>query len=178
MSNKTNPGNDKEVWLRGPVAGIPGLLQPVAHALMQVREEIRLLMNDFDDEYLWKNVGGLASAGFHLQHISGVLDRLFMYAKGCQLEPQQLRYLENEGKPAALTSVALVQAVNVQVEQALHQLQQADPESLLQARDVGRSRLPSTVLGLYVHAAEHTMRHLGQLLVTVKVLPLVEKKPA
>jgi uncharacterized damage-inducible protein DinB len=37
-------------------------------------------------------------------------------------------------------------------------------------RFVGRAKLPSTVLGLLVHAAEHTMRHTGQLLVTVQVL--------
>ena len=31
-------------------------------------------------------------------------------------------------------------------------------------------KLPSTKLGLIVHAAEHTQRHVGQLLVTVRVL--------
>jgi uncharacterized damage-inducible protein DinB len=35
---------------------------------------------------------------------------------------------------------------------------------------VGRAKLPSTVLGLLFHAAEHTQRHVGQLLVTAKVV--------
>jgi hypothetical protein len=33
-----------EVWLRGPVDHIPVLLQPVAHALLQAREEVNALM--------------------------------------------------------------------------------------------------------------------------------------
>jgi uncharacterized damage-inducible protein DinB len=39
---------------------------------------------------------------------------------------------------------------------------------LTDPRGVGRKQLPSTVLGLLFHAAEHTMRHTGQLLVTVR----------
>jgi len=35
---------------------------------------------------------------------------------------------------------------------------------------VGRKRIPSNVIGLLFHTAEHTQRHTGQLLVTVKVL--------
>lgn len=29
-----------EYWLRGPVPGIPSLLQPAAHAILQAREEV------------------------------------------------------------------------------------------------------------------------------------------
>ena len=43
-------------------------------------------------------------------------------------------------------------------------------DSLLLPVGVGRRKLPSTVLGLLFHAAEHTQRHTGQLLVTVRVL--------
>lgn len=42
--------------------------------------------------------------------------------------------------------------------------------SLLEPRSVGRAQLPSTLLGLLVHAAEHTQRHVGQLLVTARIL--------
>jgi len=41
---------------------------------------------------------------------------------------------------------------------------------LLDKRGVGRAQLPSNVLGLLFHAAEHTMRHTGQLLVTARIL--------
>ena len=59
---------------------------------------------------------------------------------------------------------------NLQVDKALTQLSATNEASLTSARGVGRAQLPSTVLGLLAHAAEHTQRHLGQLLVTVRVL--------
>ena len=78
------------VWLRGPVENIPSLLQPVAHALMQAKEEVRDLLEDFPNELLREKPAGDASTGFHLQHLSGVLDRLFTYAQGRQLDEEQL----------------------------------------------------------------------------------------
>jgi len=64
----------------------------------------------------------------------------------------------------------LVQTFGAQVNKALAQLT-ATPESSLPAwRGVGRAQLPSTVVGLLVHAAEHTTRHVGQLLVTARVV--------
>jgi uncharacterized damage-inducible protein DinB len=63
-----------------------------------------------------------------------------------------------------------VEQFNLQVDKALKQLSETDESVLTEIRRVGRSQIPSTVIGLYTHAAEHTMRHLGQLLVTVKVL--------
>jgi uncharacterized damage-inducible protein DinB len=160
-----------EVWLRGPLPGVPALLQPAAHALLQAREEIHELMKDFPEALLWERPAGLASVGFHLQHLGGVLDRLFTYAQGQALSPAQLQYLAAEGKVGDKASVqALVQAFDAQVTNALDQLKNMDAEKLTEIRTVGRKQLPSTVLGLLFHAAEHTMRHTGQLLVTVKVL--------
>ncbi|WP_298738138.1 DinB family protein [uncultured Chitinophaga sp.] len=160
-----------EVWLRGPLPGIPALLQPAAHALLQAREEILELMNDFPEALLWERPAGLASAGFHLQHLRGVLDRLFTYAQGNALSTAQLQYLATEGKAGGHTSLqALLQAFDTQVTLALEQLKNTEPAQLTEIRKVGRKQLPSTMLGLLFHAAEHTMRHTGQLLVTVKVL--------
>lgn len=68
--------NKPEVWLRGPVANIPSLLQPVAHALLQAREEVNEMLVDFPEDHLWDKPAGVASVGFHLQHLKGVLDRL------------------------------------------------------------------------------------------------------
>jgi uncharacterized damage-inducible protein DinB len=161
-----------EVWLRGPLPDMPALLQPVAHALLQAREELNELMTGFPDELLWDNVAGMASPGFHLQHLTGVLDRLFTYAQNKALSPEQLEYLSKEGKPTnkTYTTQNLVEAFNQQVDKALLQLSGADVSTLTDFRPVGRGKLPSTVIGLYTHSAEHTMRHLGQLIVTVRVL--------
>ena len=160
-----------EVWLRGPLDDIPALLQPVAHALLQAREELEALMLDFPDVLLWQKPAGMASAGFHLQHLTGVLDRLFTYARNEPLSRQQLDYLESEGKfKPELTTIGLVKIFDKQVDIALKQLKDTDLKTLTDFRPVGRGKLPSTIIGLYTHAAEHTMRHLGQLLVTVKVV--------
>ncbi|WP_179414863.1 DinB family protein [Mucilaginibacter sp. E4BP6] len=159
-----------EVWLRGPLQGIPALLQPVAHALLQAREEVNRLMTDFPDDLLWEKVASMASPGFHLQHMAGVLDRLYTYAKDEQLDQQQLDYLTAEGKNADVKLGDLLECFNRQVDIAIKQLSETDEGTLAEVRGVGRAKVPSTVIGLLVHSAEHTMRHVGQLLVTVKVL--------
>jgi len=159
-----------EVWLRGPLQGIPALLQPVAHALLQAREEVNELMTDFPDALLWERPAGLASPGFHVQHMAGVLDRLYTYAKGEQLDQQQLDYLALEGKNVNVRVIQLLEHLNSQVDMAIRQLSGANEATLTEVRGVGRAKMPSTVIGLLVHSAEHTMRHVGQLLVTVKIL--------
>jgi uncharacterized damage-inducible protein DinB len=149
---------------------IPPLLQPVAHALLQAREEVMAGMSGFPEELLWERPAGVASVGFHLQHLAGVLDRLFTYARGKPLDERQLRAFAAEGLPdPQVRTQDLVGAFHAQVDRALDQLRITAEGTLTEYRAVGRAHLPSTTLGLLVHAAEHTQRHLGQLLVTVRV---------
>jgi uncharacterized damage-inducible protein DinB len=161
-----------EAWLRGPVEGVPGVLQPVAHALLQAREEARTLLQNFPAELLWNRPAGLASVGFHLQHVTGVVDRLFTYARGESLSREQQERLAREGqKPDSPEGVDdLLDALDAQVDRALNQLRELPPSTIFEARAVGRKQLPSTVMGLLFHAAEHVQRHVGQLLVTARVL--------
>jgi hypothetical protein len=140
------------------------------------------LMKEFPEELLWQRPADIASPGFHLQHLSGVLDRLFTYAKGESLNKVQLEALacESDGRNGANTwhsdeiirpnLAELLERFDRQVNLAIHQLETTSEEELIQARGVGRAKIPSTVLGLLFHGAEHTQRHNGQLLVTVKVL--------
>ena len=162
----------REVWLRGPVEGIPPLLQPVAHTLLQAREEVNALMTGFPEVFLWVKPAGMASPAFHLQHLTGILDRLFTYARGEALTAEQLEYLSVEGKEtvSAAGADAMLNLFNKQVDKALTQLSNTNEYTLTEVRGVGRAQVPSTVIGLLTHAAEHTMRHAGQLLVTVRVL--------
>jgi uncharacterized damage-inducible protein DinB len=159
-----------EVWLRGPIPDLPDLLQPVAHALLQAREEVAAMMVDFPEEHLWARPGGVASPGFHLRHLTGVIDRLFTYARGEQLNADQLKYLKMEGRPGTHLK-ELLAAFSERVDRALDELRTIDERSLTVARSVGRKQLPSTILGLLFHCAEHVQRHVGQLLVTVRVIP-------
>lgn len=161
-----------EVWLRGPLPNIPPVLQPAAHALLQAQEEINKLGQNFPSDLLWVKPAGLASVGFHMQHLAGVLDRLLTYARGESLSGEQLDYLRQEGKsPFPDCSFNdLLQNLNRQFSTAIFQIENTDSSTLLEIRMVGRAQIPSTHLGLLFHAAEHTMRHLGQLLVTMKFL--------
>ena len=160
-----------EVWLRGPLDGINPFLQPLAHALLQAKEEVNEMMKDFPEQLLWERPAGVASPGFHLQHLAGVLDRLFTYAQGTSLTEEQLKSLKSEGIAETAGSLQqLLQTFNEQVEKSVEELKKTEENKLTEFRGVGRAQLPSTVLGLLTHAAEHTMRHTGQLLVTVKIL--------
>lgn len=164
--------NLPEVWLRGPLPEIPPLLQPVAHALLQAREEVTALLADFPADKLAERPLGLAAVGFHLHHLAGVLDRTFTYARGEALSEVQLAYLAAEGQPPTHLGAVqeLIQAFAQQVDTALAQLKATPEATLPEWRGVGRAQLPSTVIGLLVHAAEHTTRHVGQLLVTARLV--------
>jgi len=163
-SNSTR-GSDPEVWLRNaPEPGVPALLQPVAHALRQVREELAVLLPGFPPACLNNRPAGLASVGFHLKHLVGVLDRLATYARAEALTAMQLDYLSAETAPLPVTAAALAAletAFGAQVESFIQQLRATDPATLTEVRGVGRARVPSTVIGLLVHAAEHTTGILG-----------------
>jgi len=160
-----------EVWLRGPVAAIPVLLQPVVHALLQSQEEVHRYLADFPGDKLWVKPAGAASVGFHLQHLTGVADRLFTYARNQPLTDQQLEYLAKEGVPdESLSAEDLINAFDRQISLSIAYLKTLDPATLTEYRPVGRKQLPSTVLGLLFHAAEHTQRHVGALYVTVRVV--------
>ncbi|MBJ6118984.1 DinB family protein [Pontibacter sp. BT310] len=159
-----------EVWLRGPVNGVPALLQPVAHALQQACEEVESFMQDFPEDLIWERPAGVASVGYHLQHLTGILQRLLTYARGEALSEDQLAFLYSEGKPTEATAQDLVQRYREQLNKALEQLKQTDENTLTEVRRVGRAQVESTVMGLLFHAAEHSMRHVGQLLVTARVL--------
>ena len=158
-----------EVWLRGPLLEYAPALMPIAHALLQAREDVERVATDATAEELWQRPGHTASAGYHLQHLAGSLDRLLTYARGESLDEAQHATRTQEGTPG-MSGPVLVPAVLAQIDRALDQLRRTPVERLEEAREVGRARLPSTVLGLLFHAAEHTARHVGQLITTLRVV--------
>jgi hypothetical protein len=161
-----------EVWQRGPVVGYEPLLMPVVHALMQVREDLESLVPLIPSKDVWLRPGGAASIGYHVRHAGGALDRLFTYARGELLTDAQRAALREEGAPgdppASLDSV--LSDVGQIIDRALKQLADTPKESLLDERKLGRAGLPTTVLGLLFHAAEHSTRHVGQAITTAKIV--------
>lgn len=160
-----------EWWQRGPIDGVPAVLQPVAHILLQVRESVDELVDGLTEEQWNARPGGVASAAFHVRHIPGVIDRLFTYARGQSLSDEQFAALRREGEPMRLADVPnAMDTLHARVDAAVAELRTIDVSTLGDFRPVGRSKLPSTVIGCLVHGAEHSMRHVGQLVVTTRVV--------
>ena len=161
-----------EPWLRGPVPGIPALLQPAAHAFLLALEDVEAAVSGLTVDQLWLKPGGAASPGFHLVHLAGSTDRLLTYARGEALSAAQRAALAGE-RALALpypTLDELLTGWRTTVEGALCQLAATPEATLNNARLVGRAQLQSTVLGLLFHAAEHAQRHVGQLVTTSKII--------
>lgn len=132
---------------------------------------MHLALADLSAGQLRRRVGGAASAGYHVRHAIGSLDRLFTYARGEALTSTQLAALREENNSdAPFTADELAAEFDAAVDRALAQVASTDQFTLTQARFVGRAKLPSTVIGLLFHAAEHTQRHIGQLATTVKIV--------
>jgi uncharacterized damage-inducible protein DinB len=159
-----------EAWLRGPIPGVHPMLMPAAHALLQVREEVPLLVDALSPEEIWATPGQSASIGFHLRHLAGSLDRLLTYARGAELDGAQRAALVAEQSPTRESLADLLRALDRAIQNAMTQIQATDVATLGEARFVGKARLPSTVIGLVFHAAEHATRHAGQIATLVKVL--------
>lgn len=160
-----------EWWQRGPVPGVLSELQPAAHILLQVRESVAELVGALSEDEWNARPAGIASAAFHVRHMTGVVDRLFAYARGEPLTEHQFAALHREGDRLAPADVpAILQALDERIELALTQLRATPAATLGDFRGVGRAQLPSTVIGCLMHGAEHSMRHVGQLSVTVRVV--------
>jgi uncharacterized damage-inducible protein DinB len=158
-----------EPWLRGPLPGVHPLVAPTLHAYAQAREDLDHWTEGLSDSQIWVRPQGLAPVGFQLRHIAGSVERLTTYLRAEQLTPSQLEALHLEMEPGPGRATLLHQA-----HQALDNSEQfirtLAPGTLSDPRTVGRQKLPTTVIGLVVHLAEHTQRHVGQLIVTCRLL--------
>jgi len=159
----------EEPWLRGPIPGIDPLLAPLLMAFQHAREDLARHTEALTHEQLWYAPPGFGSAGFHLRHIAGSTDRLMSYLQGRELSPEQMTALRAEHVPGATREDLLVA-----IDQVFHDAEAAvralDPATVREPRTVGRKRLPTTVIGLLTHIAEHTMRHVGELIITARMV--------
>ena len=91
----------------------------------------------------------------------GVIDRLLAYARGEGLSDAQRAALAAEGEPGG-DAAPLLAALDAAVSRAIATYRATDPATLGDPRAVGRAGLPSNVMGLLFHLAEHVQRHAGQ----------------
>ena len=166
-----------EQCLRGPLESTPVLIAPVLFSFRQAREDIEQHISGLTTEHIWAKPYGLGSAGFHVRHIGRSVDRLVTYLTGQQLSPSQLAALDSE-HDAGASREELVAELGEYLDQAEAAIRTIDPASLAQPRTVGRKQMPTTVIGLLTHIAEHTQRHVGQAISAAKLMKAMGKSPS
>lgn len=158
-----------EPWLRGTLTDVPALQRAVLHALELAKEDLDKWCYGLSDDELNERPGGIAPVAFHLRHIARSMDRLLTYAEGRQLSPEQVGEMKQEMDPGAtrneLTAELVVAFAKNGKRIRSFSLQQMEEE-----RKVGKKQLPTSVGGLLVHVADHTLRHVGQAITTAKIV--------
>ena len=156
-----------EPWMRGPIEGVHPLIAPALYGFQQAREDLARFTEGLTPEQIWAEPHGFGSVGFHLRHIAGSTDRLMLYLQGQQLTEAHLEALRREKEPGA-SLADLLAGMDAAFRQAEAVAGSIDPATLTEPREIGRKRLPTTVLGLLTHIAEHTQRHVGQAISAAK----------
>jgi len=158
-----------EPWLRGTHSDLEPVARAVLHSLEMAREDIEKWCGGLDDAAMLAKPCGLSSPASQLRHIAGSLDRFTTYAEGRSLSAEQLSALVAEKNPPVGKDAVLREFVErlELTEQWLVSRCLLPLESPLK---IGRKGLPTTVGGLLVHMAEHTQRHVGQAITTIKAV--------
>ena len=157
-----------EPWLRGTLVEVEPVRRAVLHALELAEEDVAWWCEGLSEGEMFARPVGLPSVAFQLRHIARSLDRLLTYAEGRTLDEGQLAALKTEME--AGTAAEVLAEFRAGLELARGRVLVVKPESFGEARVVGRKRLPTTVVGLLIHCAEHTQRPVGQMVTTVKVV--------
>ncbi len=89
------------------------------------------------------------------------------------MNAEQLGALQAEHDSTGTGSDELLALVGAVFDDAETVVRALDPASLRDSRGVGRQQLPTTVIGLLVHIAEHTQRHVGQAIGAAKLAAAV-----
>jgi uncharacterized damage-inducible protein DinB len=157
-----------EPWMRGAIPGVDPLIAPLLYSFQQAREDLAQHTAGLTTDQIWAKPHGFGSVGFNLRHIAGSTDRLMTYLQGQQLSEAQMEFLRHEHDPGA-TREELLAGLDTVFAQAEAVVRTIDPAKLVEARGIGRKMLPTTVIGLLTHIAEHTQRHVGQAISAAKL---------
>jgi len=152
-----------EPWLQGPIPGVDPLIAPLLYSFQQAREDLAKHTEGLTPDQIWSG-----SLGFHIRHIAGSTNRLITYLEGKQLTENQLAALEAEHQPGSSREELLAE-VDRSFRHAESIVRTLNPATLADPRAVGRKHLPTTVIGLLTHIAEHTQRHVGQAISAAKL---------
>jgi uncharacterized damage-inducible protein DinB len=158
-----------EPWLRGTLTDVNFVQRGVLHAIEQAREDVARWCEGLTTQHMYARPADAPSIAFHLRHIAHSLDRLLTYAEGRSLDPAQFEALDRERREGE-SREELMSSFYAALSQAEARVRGFDPAKLEEGRFAGRRYLPTTVGGILIHCAEHTLRHVGQIITTVKVV--------
>lgn len=158
-----------EPWLRGTHADVPAVGRAVLHALDLALDDLTKWSDGLTDAEVHTYPLGLPSVAFHLRHIARSTDRLLSYAEGNQLSTEQLTALKAE-QAGDETLAALLAEVESSFSNAAERVRVLATANFDTFRGVGRKQLPTSIGGALIHVADHTQRHVGQVVTTAKVL--------
>jgi hypothetical protein len=154
--------NLPEPWLRGPIPDVNPLAAPILYAFQQALEDLARYTDGLTDNQIWATPHGMGSVGFHIRHIVGSTGRLMTYLQRRDLDEEQMQALHAENTPHGPGRDELLADLDRCFRDSEAVVRSLDPSMLAEVRTVGRKRLPTTVIGLLTHIAEHTQRHVGQ----------------
>ncbi|MBW4027605.1 MAG: DinB family protein [Acidobacteria bacterium] len=166
-----------EPWLRGSLVDVPAVARATLHALQLAEEDVTRWCADLTDIELNREPLGLPALVFHIRHLSRSLDRLLTYAEGHQLSVVQMAALGTEHTADIPSSVVLTE-FSMSLAEAAQRVRALSTLNLEEPRYVGRKQLPTSLGGLLVHIADHTQRHVGEIITTVKVLKALRQPNA
>ncbi len=168
----TAPANTvpyNEPWLSGTHTDVPAVARAVLHALDLALDDLAKWTPGLTDLEIHAQPFGLMSIAAHLKHIARSADRILTYAEGGQLSSEQLRSLKGE-QAGAETLAELLAEVEVSFSNASERVRTLSTADFNIPRTVGRKQLPTSLGGALIHVADHTQRHVGQVVTTAKVL--------
>ena len=158
-----------EPWLRGTHADVPAVGRAVLHAFDLALDDLTKWTEGLTDFEVHTHPLGLPSFAFHLRHIARSTDRLLSYAEGNQLSAEQLTALKAE-QTGEESLAALLAEVEISFSNAADRVRVLATANFDTFRGVGRKQLPTSIGGALVHVADHTQRHVGQVVTTAKAL--------
>ena len=163
-------GHNVEPWLRGTHVDVPAVGRAVLHALDLALDDLSKWTEGLTDAEVHSEPLGLTSVAFHLRHIACSTDRLLSYAEGKQLSSEKLTSLKAELSAGDETLAELLAEVEASFSNAAERVRVLATANFDTMRGVGRKQLPTSIGGALIHVADHTQRHVGQVVTTAKVL--------
>jgi uncharacterized damage-inducible protein DinB len=165
----TSPAPYVEPWLRGTHAEVSSIGRGVLHAFDLALDDLTKWTEGLTDLEVHARPHGLPAIAFHLRHLARSTDRLLTYAEGGQLSADQLARMKVE-QTGSETLAELLAEVEASFSNAADRVRVLATADLNTFRGVGRKQLPTSIGGALVHVADHTQRHIGQIVTTAKVI--------